>query len=121
MAKTQASAATIEMKLEAVVIAVTDVDRAKDFYCGLGWRLDADIGGKGRRAGPVDDTRIADQKIAHDTSNRIGIGNGLDPAQHEAIGQDTDQKNNTRHQEGAGKALGQAHDEAGGDRRHHAH
>ena len=33
------------MKLEAVVIAVSDVDRAKKFYEGLGWRLDADLGG----------------------------------------------------------------------------
>jgi catechol 2,3-dioxygenase-like lactoylglutathione lyase family enzyme len=32
-----------EMKLEAVVLPVTDVDRAKAFYEGLGWRLDADF------------------------------------------------------------------------------
>jgi catechol 2,3-dioxygenase-like lactoylglutathione lyase family enzyme len=30
------------MKLEVVVIAVADVGRAKEFYGGLGWRLDAD-------------------------------------------------------------------------------
>jgi catechol 2,3-dioxygenase-like lactoylglutathione lyase family enzyme len=30
------------MKLEVVVIPVSDVDRAKRFYSGLGWRLDAD-------------------------------------------------------------------------------
>jgi catechol 2,3-dioxygenase-like lactoylglutathione lyase family enzyme len=30
------------MELEVVVIPVSDVDRAKDFYSGLGWRLDAD-------------------------------------------------------------------------------
>ena len=29
--------------LEAVVIPVADVDRAKAFYAGLGWRLDADF------------------------------------------------------------------------------
>jgi catechol 2,3-dioxygenase-like lactoylglutathione lyase family enzyme len=34
-----------DMKLEAVVIPVSDVDRAKAFYERLGWRLDADIGG----------------------------------------------------------------------------
>jgi catechol 2,3-dioxygenase-like lactoylglutathione lyase family enzyme len=33
----------VDLKLEAVVIPVTDVDRAKDFYAGLGWRLDADF------------------------------------------------------------------------------
>jgi catechol 2,3-dioxygenase-like lactoylglutathione lyase family enzyme len=33
----------VDMKLEVVVIPVSDVDRAKDFYAGLGWRLDADF------------------------------------------------------------------------------
>jgi catechol 2,3-dioxygenase-like lactoylglutathione lyase family enzyme len=32
-----------EFKLEVVVLPVSDVDRAKEFYAGLGWRLDADI------------------------------------------------------------------------------
>src|SRR3954453_16244363 len=36
-------ARTVDMKLEAIVIPVADVDRAKDFYAGLGWRLDADF------------------------------------------------------------------------------
>jgi catechol 2,3-dioxygenase-like lactoylglutathione lyase family enzyme len=31
------------MRLEAVVIPVSDVDRAKEFYGSLGWRLDADF------------------------------------------------------------------------------
>jgi catechol 2,3-dioxygenase-like lactoylglutathione lyase family enzyme len=38
-----ASVKNIDMKLEAVVIPVSDVDRAKDFYNKLGWRLDADF------------------------------------------------------------------------------
>ena len=33
----------IGMKLEVVVIPVSDIDRAKRFYGGLGWRLDADF------------------------------------------------------------------------------
>jgi len=33
----------MDMKLEIVVIPVSDVDRAKQFYLGLGWRLDADF------------------------------------------------------------------------------
>jgi catechol 2,3-dioxygenase-like lactoylglutathione lyase family enzyme len=37
------SARTLDMKLEIVVIPVSDVDRAKRFYAGLGWRLDADF------------------------------------------------------------------------------
>ena len=36
------SARTVDMKLEIVVIPVSDVDRAKRFYSNLGWRLDAD-------------------------------------------------------------------------------
>jgi hypothetical protein len=36
-------APTADMKLEVVVIPVSDVDRAKRFYGGLGWRLDADL------------------------------------------------------------------------------
>jgi catechol 2,3-dioxygenase-like lactoylglutathione lyase family enzyme len=37
------SAGKVDMKLEVVVIAVSDVDRAKRFYGSLGWRLDADF------------------------------------------------------------------------------
>jgi catechol 2,3-dioxygenase-like lactoylglutathione lyase family enzyme len=37
------SAATVDLKLEVVVIPVSDVDRAKRFYGSLGWRLDADF------------------------------------------------------------------------------
>ena len=33
----------VDMKLEVVVLGVSDVDRAKAFYENLGWRLDADI------------------------------------------------------------------------------
>ena len=36
-------AGAIDMKLEAVIIPVADADRAKRFYGGLGWRLDADF------------------------------------------------------------------------------
>ncbi len=32
-----------EFKLEVVVLPVSDVDRAKEFYGSLGWRLDADV------------------------------------------------------------------------------
>jgi len=34
---------TVDMKLEVVVIPVADVDRSKEFYGNLGWRLDADF------------------------------------------------------------------------------
>jgi catechol 2,3-dioxygenase-like lactoylglutathione lyase family enzyme len=36
-------ARSADMKFEIVVIPVSDVDRAKRFYGGLGWRLDADF------------------------------------------------------------------------------
>src|SRR6478752_5872419 len=35
--------ATVDLKLEVVVIPVADVERAKRFYGSLGWRLDADF------------------------------------------------------------------------------
>jgi catechol 2,3-dioxygenase-like lactoylglutathione lyase family enzyme len=38
-----ASIARVDTKLEIVVIPVSDVDRAKEFYGRLGWRLDADF------------------------------------------------------------------------------
>ena len=37
------AAGMADLKLEVVVIPVSDVDRAKRFYGGLGWRLDADF------------------------------------------------------------------------------
>lgn len=33
----------MDMKFEIAVLPVSDVDRAKDFYESLGWRLDADF------------------------------------------------------------------------------
>src|ERR1700735_1965657 len=33
----------VDQRLEGVVIPVSDVSRAKEFYAGLGWRLDADF------------------------------------------------------------------------------
>lgn len=37
------SGTRLDMKLEVVIIPVSDVDRAKQFYAGLGWRPDADV------------------------------------------------------------------------------
>jgi catechol 2,3-dioxygenase-like lactoylglutathione lyase family enzyme len=42
-AVTEASVTKVDMKFEIVVIPVSDVDRAKEFYTKLGWRLDADF------------------------------------------------------------------------------
>ena len=38
-----AAAAAMDLKLEIVIIPVSDVDRAKRFYESLGWRLDGDF------------------------------------------------------------------------------
>jgi len=45
------SATKVDANLEVVVVSVTDVDRAKEFYGSLGWRLDADVA-------PGDDFRL---------------------------------------------------------------
>jgi catechol 2,3-dioxygenase-like lactoylglutathione lyase family enzyme len=42
-----ASVASFDMKLEVVVIPVSDVERAKDFYTSLGWRQDVTPPGSG--------------------------------------------------------------------------
>ena len=42
-ATSDASVWKVDMRLEVVVIPVSNVDRAKEFYGGLGWRLDADV------------------------------------------------------------------------------
>jgi catechol 2,3-dioxygenase-like lactoylglutathione lyase family enzyme len=43
-------ATSLPLRLEVVTLPVADVDRAKAFYAGLGWRLDVDAGGGGFRA-----------------------------------------------------------------------
>jgi catechol 2,3-dioxygenase-like lactoylglutathione lyase family enzyme len=42
-AASDARVARVDMKLEVVIIPVSDVDRTKEFYGKLGWRLDADF------------------------------------------------------------------------------
>ncbi len=46
---TQMSSDHLDTKLEVITIPVSDIDRAKSFYEGLGWRLDADFKGDGWR------------------------------------------------------------------------
>jgi catechol 2,3-dioxygenase-like lactoylglutathione lyase family enzyme len=43
MANLKSEDRSSDLKLEAIVIPVSDVDRAKKFYGDLGWRLDADF------------------------------------------------------------------------------
>ncbi len=48
-APTDARVGKVDLKLEVVTIPVSDVDRAKEFYQNLGWRLDADFSAGGGR------------------------------------------------------------------------
>ena len=52
-AGTDARVGKVDMKLEVVTIPVSDVDRAKEFYGRLGWRLDADFTSPRLPRGPV--------------------------------------------------------------------
>jgi catechol 2,3-dioxygenase-like lactoylglutathione lyase family enzyme len=49
-AATDARVGKVDTKLEVVTLPVSDVDRAKEFYAGLGWRLDADFSNGDERA-----------------------------------------------------------------------
>jgi catechol 2,3-dioxygenase-like lactoylglutathione lyase family enzyme len=60
------------MKLEVVVIPVADVERAKRFYGGLGWRLDADFA--------VDDAFRVVQFTPPGSPCSIHFGKGVTPA-----------------------------------------
>jgi catechol 2,3-dioxygenase-like lactoylglutathione lyase family enzyme len=48
-ASADARVGRVDMKLEVITIPVSDLDRAKEFYVGLGWRLDADFRNGGAR------------------------------------------------------------------------
>ncbi|MFL5477279.1 MAG: VOC family protein, partial [Gemmatimonadales bacterium] len=49
-ATTGANVGQVDLKLEVITIPVSDVDRAKEFYGSLGWRLDADFSDGDQRA-----------------------------------------------------------------------
>jgi len=59
----------VDMKLEVVLMGVSDIDRAKAFYEKLGWRFDGDF-----RAG--DDFRIV-QMTPHNSGASIIFGKGI--------------------------------------------
>jgi catechol 2,3-dioxygenase-like lactoylglutathione lyase family enzyme len=63
---------TADMKLEIDVIPVADVDRAKEFYVRLGWRLDDDVA-------PMDGLRIV-QFTPPGSATSITFGLGLTTA-----------------------------------------
>jgi catechol 2,3-dioxygenase-like lactoylglutathione lyase family enzyme len=61
-----------EVKLEVVVIPVSDVDLAKEFYQSLGWRLDADLA--------IDDSYRVVQLTPPGSACSIIFGTGLTAA-----------------------------------------
>ena len=62
-----------EMRLEVVVLPVSDVDRARDFYASLGWRLDADF--------PVEDGYRVVQLTPPGSGCSVIFGDGVSGAQ----------------------------------------
>jgi catechol 2,3-dioxygenase-like lactoylglutathione lyase family enzyme len=70
----------MDMKLEVVVLPVSDVERAKAFYLSLGWRLDADFHGP-------DDFRVV-QLTPPGSPSSIIFGNkltGSKPGSYEGL------------------------------------
>jgi catechol 2,3-dioxygenase-like lactoylglutathione lyase family enzyme len=61
----------VDVKLEVVTLPVSDVDRAKSFYQGLGWRLDIDLA-------VSDDVRLVQMTPPHSQCS-IHFGKGLYP------------------------------------------
>jgi catechol 2,3-dioxygenase-like lactoylglutathione lyase family enzyme len=62
-------AATVSLRFEVAVLPVADVDRAKAFYQGLGWRLDADF--------PIDEQFRIVQFTPPGSPASIQFGTGL--------------------------------------------
>jgi catechol 2,3-dioxygenase-like lactoylglutathione lyase family enzyme len=63
----------INMKLEVVILGVSDIDRAKSFYENLGWRLDADFD-------ISEDFRVV-QLTPHNSGTSIIFGKGVASAE----------------------------------------
>jgi catechol 2,3-dioxygenase-like lactoylglutathione lyase family enzyme len=63
--------AKIDQKIEVTIFPVTDVDRAKEFYLKLGWRLDADFTFPGLRVVQV---------TPHGSTCSLQFGTNLTPA-----------------------------------------
>jgi catechol 2,3-dioxygenase-like lactoylglutathione lyase family enzyme len=70
--KSDAGAARVDMKFEVSLIPVSDVERAKEFYTKLGWRLDDDIVNG-------NDFRVV-QLTPPGSASSISFGKGITPA-----------------------------------------
>lgn len=67
------SAAEVDLKLEVVAIPISDVERSKEFYAALGWRLDVDFD-------PGNGFRVI-QFTPPGSGCSIAFGNGVTPAE----------------------------------------
>jgi catechol 2,3-dioxygenase-like lactoylglutathione lyase family enzyme len=74
----QSDASSVDMKLEVDIIPVSDVDRSKQFYKRLGWRLDADDA-------PMDGLRIV-QFTPPSSGCSVTFGKGLTTAEPGSAG-----------------------------------
>jgi catechol 2,3-dioxygenase-like lactoylglutathione lyase family enzyme len=72
---TDAGAGKVDMKLEVITVPVSDIERAKEFYEGLGWRLDADFSDGAERA--VQFTPPGSQCSIHLGKNAPGPAQGI--------------------------------------------
>ena len=70
--KSDAGVARVDMKFEVSIVPVSDVDRAKEFYTRLGWRLDDDIVNGS-------DFRVV-QLTPPGSASSISFGKGVTPA-----------------------------------------
>jgi catechol 2,3-dioxygenase-like lactoylglutathione lyase family enzyme len=70
--KSDASTRRVDMKLEVDIIPVSDVERSKQFYRGLGWRLDNDVA-------PAQDVRIV-QFTPPGSACSVTFGKGITAA-----------------------------------------
>ncbi len=74
-ATTNPRVGTVDMKLEVITVPVSDLDRARDFYQGLGWRLDADFKDGAERA--IQLTPPGSQCSIHLGTNAFGPAQGI--------------------------------------------
>jgi len=70
--KDDANVTRVDMKLEVDIIPVSDVERAKQFYRRLGWRLDQDVA-------PANNVRIV-QFTPPGSGCSVTFGNGITAA-----------------------------------------
>jgi len=84
----------VDMKLEVVLLAVSDVDRAKAFYEKLGWRVDIDVAGGDFRGVQItphnSEASIIFGKGVPSGKNLVLAVNDIDAARNELVARGVD-------------------------------